>query len=283
MRGDQTIRLTVAQKAVVWRAQAVTTEAAFRSAIGVLATENGPVASYLTAIPAERWTLFCTTTRPLFTAGERQILPRASRRAHCGSGRASFSLSSTSARMPTSSWGKLQASAPRRRMERCRRLLTPRAEAKLQLKLAKIPSYSDVFSSDDVCYVSHRSPQFGTNIEVSTGNPHCWCTLWMRHGISCVHTVAALQEARKASVGPPLFAHCYTTAAYGEHQQPIRLPSDEVLQRNASLQPAPHYGQSGRPRKRRIRSKGELGQRAVYRCSSCGAKDGHNRSTCKQK
>lgn len=284
MRADRTVRLTVAEEEIVWRAQAAITEAAFGSALDVLATENGPATSYLTLIPAERSALFPHyNSTPLygwrtsnFVESEqprslrlklRKLLPFEYFRAYANV-------------LVGESYKRLRRAAEWRD---ARRILTPRAEAKLHLKLAKIPSYSVVFLSDDVCCVSHHSSQFETKLEVSIGNPHCSCTLWMQHGIPCVHILAALQEAGKASVGPSLFARCYTTAACSEYQQPIRLPSDEALQRDASLQPAPHYRQSGRPRKRRIRSKGELGPRAMYRCSSCCAEDGHNRSTCRHK
>lgn len=284
MRADRTVRLAVAQEAMVWRAQAATTEAAFASALNTLAENNEPAAGYIRALRPERWALFPHfRSTPLygwrttnFVESEqarslklkpRKLLP--------------FEYFRTYANiLMGESYKRLRLAAE---WSASIRSLTPRAESKLQLELTKIPSYSVAFSSDDVCYVSHRSSPFETNIEVCIGKPHCPCALWMQHGIPCVHMLAALQEAGKMSAVPALFAPCYTTAAYSEYLRPIRLPSDDALQHDATIQPAPHYEQAGRPRKRRIRSRGEKGSRAMYRCERCGSRDGHNRATCRYK
>jgi hypothetical protein len=160
-------------------------------------------------------------------------------------------------------------------------VVTPKAEAKLQQELRRIPDYTVAFSSSSVSYVSHSSSNLEPNIEVILDPPTCACLTWNQFGLPCRHLLALLYASGRIERAIDLFKSWYTVSASAEHLVALRLPSEDVLVRDQQLQAPPRIRQAGRPRKRRIRSRGEMRSRAVYRCRKCGARDGHTKATCR--
>lgn len=282
LRGDKTIRLTASQEGLVWRAQAATTQSAFDSALSELDAVNPGAARYLRSLLPERWALHPHfTSTPLFGWRTSNFVESEQARALRLKPRKMLPYEFFRAYTKIIMRECYQQQCNAAEWSINSRYLTPKAESKLQHELQRIPSYVVDFSSLEVCYVSHRSFALETNIEVRLDEPCCRCATWLQHRMPCVHLLAALDAAGRTSDAPKLFARYYTTAAYREHQQLIRLPVDDKLEVDASIRPSLLYAQAGRPRKRRMRSRGELRARDVYRCKQCGARDGHNSATCR--
>lgn len=173
----------------------------------------------------------------------------------------------------------LEAAASVGAIEGQRCLVTQQADSKLQQELKQISRYQVAFSSANVCYVSHHSSFMETNLEVNLPAPSCPCQTWKQFDLPCRHLLAALDASGKLDSAMLMFAPCYTTAAYGKHLKPIRLPSEDELAKDEYMLPAPHVARAERPRKRRLRSKVEQRPKAVYRCRQCSKQDGHNKAT----
>lgn len=164
------------------------------------------------------------------------------------------------------------------------RVITPRAEKKIQHQINKASSYSVNFSSDERAFVSPtHSPLQQRRVELNS--PNCSCSVWHQFQIPCRHIIAVLLAKGRSDRIMSIVNGCYTVATYGNNTTPINLPEDTALTVDVSILPSKHIVQAGRPRKRRIRSRGETSSssrtRATYKCSNCRNRDGHNKATCR--
>jgi len=287
MRADKSVRLPVSQEKYVWAANASTTETDFNFNLEKLEGVNRAASVYLKQIPATKWALFShyLTTRLYgwrttnFVESEqarslklkpRQMLPYEYFKSYANIlMREAYSSAKLAA-----SWVDKQ------------RILTPRAEGKLQREMMEAPSYSVNFSTHDVAFVSRVNvPLKQRRVELGSDGPYCSCEQWLQHGISCRHIIAVLQARSNSETASAIsmMADCYKVDHYKQQLSSIEIPEEVLLKHDRTLQPAQFNRQAGRPRKRRIRSRGENGRvRKVYVCGKCGKADGHNRASCKK-
>lgn len=282
MRADKTIKLQVAQEGLVWGAQAATSKADYDRTLNMLESINTRAGQYLKAINPEQWALYphrCTT--PLYGWRTTNFVESEQARALRLKPRKMLPFEFFRA------YSKILMSECYKRINQtevwieCGRVVTPKAEAKLQQELRRISDYTVAFSSSSVSYVSHSSSNLESNIEVKLDPPTCACLTWNQFGLPCRHLLAMLYASGRVDKAIDLFKSWYTVSASAQHLVAFRLPSEDLLVRDQQLQAPPRINQAGRPRKRRIRSKGEKRSRAVYRCRKCGARDGHTKATCR--
>ena len=109
----------------------------------------------------------------------------------------------------------------------------------------------------------------------------CTCKQFQEYGLPCVHACAAILKACKQ---PSQFVHTtyhITTLqnVYKESVQPVDV--ETCFFDNKTLPPA-MIKQAGRPRKIRLRSRGETAPEDQLTCGKCGEK-GHNIRTCSRR
>jgi hypothetical protein len=193
MRADKKVKLSVAHKAISWRAQGAETLAQYTAAIDDLAAVNSSAGVYLHAIPPVQWALHPHySDRPLygwrttnFVESEqakslrlrpRLMLPYEYFRAYT-----QIMMAEAYLRLNQSdTW--LAAG----------RVATPRAESKFQSELKQSTFYTVSFSSETVAYTSRIDHQDKPR-RVDTALPACTCAMWLQLGIPCRHLMAILK------------------------------------------------------------------------------------------
>lgn len=282
MRADKHVRLAVMHEKFVWQAQAATTTNDYTMAIDKLSSVNAAAGSYLRQVVAAKWALHPHyRTTPLYgwrttnfveseQARALKLKPRLMLPYEFFYAYASIMMAEAYTRLQLVEKWTLE-----------RRYLTLKAERKFQLQLREKAHYTVSRSTNTLMYV-FRVGSMGKRKEVDLAGPTCPCPTWVQNGIVCRHILAALDATNRLGEAQQLMATCYQVTHYGRHQRSLMLPVDTELTRDTSLLPAMYCKQAGRPRKRRIRSHGEHGRvRKTYKCSNCGATDGHNRKTCR--
>ena len=161
------------------------------------------------------------------------------------------------------------------------REVTPRAENKFQAQLKKSENYITTFSSDDVAFVAHAKFPLKQR-RVDTCPVKCSCSTWKQQILPCRHILAVLKAQKDRSRVFTLFGDCYKVETFARSVGAIVIPEDSQLVRDKTIKPAARVRQAGRPRKKRIRSRGETGGKArkPYKCGRCG-NFGHNRASCR--
>lgn len=284
MRSDKAVRLSVSQEKFVWAANASLTEVDFNFNLNSLAEVNPSAVEYLRKIPAAKWALYShyQSTRLYgwrttnFVESEQarslKLKPRLMLPYEYFKAYAIIMMGEVHARAK---------SAERWRTEE--RLLTPRAEHKLQHEIQDAASYCVNQSSDSVAFVSRVNvPLKQRRVELRTDGPMCSCIVWVQHGVVCRHIIVMSQRGSGSDAIYNMMADYYKLSRYSQGLIPIEIPEETILDRDDELLPALYQQQAGRPRKRRIRSRGETGRtRKLYKCGKCGKSDGHNRATCR--
>ena len=121
----------------------------------------------------------------------------------------------------------------------------------------------------------------------------CSCTKWQSFGIPCHHAIAAARATNKLTNMKAWYDHAvqpfYLAANYeaAYRDATVVLPVAETVEEDGVTLPAAKVRQAGRPRKKRMRSNGDVlggGQppprkRAPYRCGICGSTE-HTRGNC---
>jgi hypothetical protein len=155
--------------------------------------------------------------------------------------------------------------------------------------------YRILAANDDVYEIF--SPETARNYIVQVIGRTCTCCSWQTSGIPCVH---ALAVSLNRGDDPQTYAHSFfqLNAYRGIYGNTIFPPNTDVADTIATYMiPSDHESNNtdsdegllpphtrrapGRPKKRRIRSGTEGGDRGkrVFRCGRCG-KEGHSRRTC---
>lgn len=285
MRADKQIKLAVVHEGFVWRAQAARTASGYDDALADLRHANTSAATYLGAIPAANWALYPHyDSTPLygwrttnFVESEqaralklkpRLMLPYEFFRAYAN-------IMMSEAYIRQKQWTQWTSSGL---------TITPRAETKFQNELKRMPQYTATFSSPDIVFVA-RVGQLLTQRRVNISKPHCTCTAWAQNHVVCRHILTGLQASVGLGNALEMMGTCYKVDEFSTPQDALNIPTDDELTNDESLLPARFHRQAGRPRKWRIRSRGENegvhGARKLYRCSVCGVADGHNKATCR--
>lgn len=267
----------------MWAANAATTEDLFEAELKKLEGFNKNAAVYLRAVPAVKWALYPHfKTRPLYgwrttnfveseQAKSLKLKPRLMLPFEFFKCYATILMGDVYARsQQVQLWVKTG------------RAVTPRAEAKFQSQLKESEEYTAVGSDDHVAYVS-RVTQPLKQRRVDTTSMACSCETWLQLKIPCRHIIAALNSRQKLPEISALAGKCYHVATYQTTVGSMEIPEDHSLVNDPSVLPAKFIRQAGRPKKRRIRSRGEGGERVrrPYKCGKCGRTDGHNRVTCR--
>lgn len=106
----------------------------------------------------------------------------------------------------------------------------------------------------------------------------CSCGVFQQEGLPCLHACAAALRSNQAV--EDLVVPSYTTRAlralYGEDVYNVDVDLVEV---DPTILPPPEIKQAGRPKKRRLRTRGETDPENQLSCSLCHQK-GHNKRTC---
>ena len=147
--------------------------------------------------------------------------------------------------------------------------------------------------NDDICYVTYTQAQARVRRTVNLATKTCSCMQWQQHEMPCLHAIAAARDAGRLDDMAAWYAHAfnpvYRVATYRQAYagKCVVLPQKETLTLRQDAKPANFVKQAGRPKKKRIRSRGEaaqMGQLPIKRtkCSVCGVV-GHNRATCTRK
>lgn len=286
MRSDKNVRLVVSQEKFVWAANAATTLIDFNFNMQKLAEVNPAAKFYLDQIPVKQWTLYphyrtarlygWRTTNFVESEQARSLKlePRLMLPYEYFKAYATIIIGESYMRSKLSkTWIAEQ------------RLLTPRAEHKFQRELRDSANYSVAFSSDSVAFVSRVDvPLKQQRVEFDVNGPHCSCVQWCQHGLPCRHVIAVshAREGMEPHAVIRMAASCYKVSNYKQGLVALEVPEESTLMRDDSLLPAQVHRQAVRPRKRRIRSRGEAGRvRKLYKCGKCGKTDGHNSASCR--
>jgi hypothetical protein len=165
-------------------------------------------------------------------------------------------------------------------------LLTKHAADSFEMQRTQASRFQVLKSSDSVYYVKFGQKRRKVDLDEKT----CSCSYWNQYGIPCRHAIAVAQEAKRMedysefvawAFDPMSLMSNYMDALESAKFEPICLEDlavDKVTLPSINAKPA------GRPRKRRIRSRGDTvagggvvpRQQKCKRCSS----DGHNSRTC---
>jgi hypothetical protein len=285
MRADKKVRLSVSQEKFVWKANAATTRIDYDIAMCELNQTNPDASSYLEAIPVQKWALHPHyDTTALFGWRTTNFVESEQARALRLKPRMMLPFEFFKA------YATILMGERHTRLKLCEnwtksgRVVTPRAEKKIQVQLRQATEYSVVFSTDDVAFVAHVKSSL-TQRRVNITTRECSCNTWKQHKIPCRHILSAMTAASSTTSVFSLASACYTVASYQAGIGTMEIAEDRALVPDQRVLPATFIRQAGRPRKRRIRSRGETaGSRSArkpYKCGRCGKSDGHNKATCR--
>ncbi|KAL7246205.1 hypothetical protein ACSBR2_001354 [Camellia fascicularis] len=128
-------------------------------------------------------------------------------------------------------------------------------------------------------YEVHSFPSVIVNLSLQT----CSCFQWQLNGFPCAHAMVAVRK-RSRHLNDLVEPHFYVSAYRSTYtasifpiptvEQPPLDPHDYVINPPDMKRPL------GRPKKKRILSKGERVQQIC--CGQCGRMGSHNRKTCKE-
>ena len=154
-------------------------------------------------------------------------------------------------------------------------------ECKFQDQLSEAVQYGVTFSSDTVAFVSLINSPLKQR-RVNTKQATCSCPTWKQYRIPWRHLIATLIAVGVADTAYELIGACYTVVAYFTSAGTLEVPEDNLLVRDSAILPPSYLRQAGRPKKKCIRSQGEIGGKAKKpcKCTRCGVV-GHNRAICR--
>ncbi|KAL7201215.1 hypothetical protein ACSBR1_033008 [Camellia fascicularis] len=156
--------------------------------------------------------------------------------------------------------------------------LCPKMEKRLMSEF-KDSKHWIVSQSDDNIFEVWSHP----SVLVDIGNRSCSCFQWQLNGFPCPHAVVAFRNSGKNVYDyiEPFYHVMKHRAAYERSIHPIPTVAKPKFTPSDYLIAPPVYKRPpGRPKRKRIPSKGEVVQH--IRCVRCGKMGHHNRKTCKE-
>ena len=183
----------------------------------------------------------------------------------------------------------------RRRAARARsdegHYLTKFAQNKYDVEKLKSQYYDVELSSDTLGYALGTRGPNAKRRTVDLKAKTCSCTFWFQHKIPCRHAIAVAAAVGLTGSAADYEQWIPTSVATGYHmehylaaleQATVELVDVDALEADGETLPSVAKRQPGRPKKKRIRSKGEAGfgpATKVYKCSKCG-EAGHTKRSC---
>ena len=157
-------------------------------------------------------------------------------------------------------------------------IVCPEMDSRLQVAFAESRAWTVSVSNNDV-YEVNSNP----SVSVDINNGTCSCFQWQINGFPCSHAVAAIRKSQRNM--NEFIDYYYHVSTYKKsYAQPIlpipTLGRSDFNVDEADILPPSTKKQPGRPKKCRIRSRGELIRR--IRCGRCGRLGGHNKKICKE-
>ncbi len=158
-------------------------------------------------------------------------------------------------------------------------VLCPKRDKMWREYVAQSASWITLTSTEGVISVL-SDPSVVVDLDART----CSCGMWQVNGFPCNHVAAALRRSKKtlAEIVDPLF---HVSSFRTSYSFPV-YPVPSMLKHQISLEIAPQginppitRRPSGRPKKKRFRSRGESEPVQIKHCGRCG-QEGHNMSTC---
>lgn len=163
---------------------------------------------------------------------------------------------------------------------------TPFATKLYNDDLNRADSYNVITQGEsDVVFVKGTQSIQNIRRRVDFLGGKCSCHLWQQRGIPCVHAIAAARATGRLDndiwynssfwnvYKATTFCQAYLDAPSFEFIDPLEV---EAI---SDINAPPNPKRCGRPKKRRIPSRGENDNVKKYRCGRCLG-HGHNRSTC---
>jgi hypothetical protein len=172
----------------------------------------------------------------------------------------------------------VQNSQRRAEAERWTTILTPTMHDRLNANLAVGRDWTVSCSAPKVFEVHAKF-----NVKVNLNENFCSCRRWQIHSFPCAHALIAMQKA-----GEPIYMYIepYYFSDYFKKSYEVAISPIPSIERDyyesstgSSIQPPVTKKQAGRPRKKRIRSYGEVSKRPM-KCGRCGEVGHHNKTTC---
>ncbi|KAL7201335.1 hypothetical protein ACSBR1_033102 [Camellia fascicularis] len=136
-----------------------------------------------------------------------------------------------------------------------------------------------VSQSDDNIFEVRSHP----SVLVDIGNRSCSCFQWQLNGFPCPHSVVAFRNSGKNVYDyiEPFYHVVKYRAAYEGSIHPIpTIAKPKFTPSDYLIVPPIYKCPPGRPKQKRIPSKGEVVQH--IRCGRYGKMGHHNRKTCKE-
>ncbi|KAL7201018.1 hypothetical protein ACSBR1_032846 [Camellia fascicularis] len=176
--------------------------------------------------------------------------------------------------------GKIMEKRTKRRLKSSKwtGVICPKMEKKLESELKTGRSWI-VSQANDNVYEIHSHPSVMVDIIRRT----CSCYQWQLNGFPCSHVLVAFQNNGKNVYDSMDFHYCvdkykasYSRAVFliPTAGKPTFKPDDYLIAPPIVKRPP------GRPKRKRIPSKGEVIQH--IRCGHCGKMGNYNRKTCKE-
>ena len=280
MRDAKTIKLRIDQEGIIWRIQKSQTREEYENALIRLREVNTSAAEYIESIDPAHWALYPhVSNTPLygwrttnFVESEQsrslQLRPR-----KC----LPFEFFETHVLLMASTISMRHGLIAKWLEEN--RQVTVRAENKMKNEMKFIHLYTVIPSSPVILNVFNKVEKIR---RVDLSEKTCTCSTFMQFHIPCRHILASLLHLQRMGEAFEFFSECYKVSTYQEtfNNAKVLLPLYTELQRDTSVKPSLIVKQAGRPRKRRIRSRGENRQRVFYTYSNCKTRGTHNRRSC---
>ncbi|XP_012855784.1 PREDICTED: uncharacterized protein LOC105975150 [Erythranthe guttata] len=133
-----------------------------------------------------------------------------------------------------------------------------------------------VKKSSDYVWELFSAPNAVVDVQAGT----CSCRLWQINGIPCEHAATIIFHHMGGAYQH--IDHCFHKSTFIQSYSPAIYPfvqptADDIT---AVINPPEHQTRRGRPKRKRIPSRGELIPRTI-RCSKCRMMGKHNKNSCK--
>jgi hypothetical protein len=272
-----------------WKAQGATTKAGFELAMKDLKKVSPTAFAYLTKLDPKQWALHPDAMgQPLHGHRTSNLIESTNSKFLGVRSRAPLDALDAITVLSMEELSSKRRDATRRHQEGQGPRLTKYAEVKYEEQRRLSSQYTATESSTNVYFVQ-RAPQ-GTRYRVDLEQRTCQCTSWTQYKIPCRHAIKAAQDAGRLADFEAFTTHAFAPMYLMTNYVDALTPSICEVVDLASLvpdgitKPSLNIKQKGRPKQKRIRSRGHNAADGgtvpkKTKCGSCGGL-GHNSTTC---